>query len=180
MLFEPKEVKLKDGRMAVFRVPEVEDAQIFLDYLKITAAETPYLIRTPEECTMTLEQEQKYLSMARDGEFQVTVCCFVDGRLAGNCNLARMNRVKTQHRGVIGIALMQDFWGLGIGTAMFEDMIEFGRQWGLKQLELEVMDGNVAAMGLYRKMGFRTVATRPNAFCVDGCYYDEHLMVKEL
>ncbi len=180
MLCERKEIKLKDGRTGIFRAPELTDAQDLLEYLKVTAAETPFLLRTPEECTLTLEQEEKYVETARSSENQCTICCFVDGRLAGNCNIARLRGVKTRHRGSIGIALLREFWGLGIGRAMFEEMIALGKHWGLKQLELEVMEGNTAAIGLYQKMGFRIIATRPRAFYVDGAFYDEHYMLLEL
>ncbi len=181
MLYEQKEIPLKDGRVAVFRAPEISDAAVMLDYLKITAAETPFLLRTPEECTLTLEQEEKYLEIARSSENECTVCCFVDGRFAGNCNLSRKRHIKSNHRGEIGIALMREFWGLGIGTAMFEELLSIGKQWGLRQLELEVMDGNTAAIALYQKMGFEIIATRPEAFCLaDGTYRDEHIMMRKL
>ncbi len=181
MLFDAKEIQLKDGRIALFRPPEVSDAAIMLDYLKITAAETPFLLRTPEECTFTLEQEEKYLEMARTSENECTICCFVEGRFAGNCNLSRKGHRKSRHRGIIGIALMQEFWGLGIGSAMFRELLCLGRQWGLRQLELEVMEGNATAIGLYRKMGFEIIATHPDAFCLaDGTYRDEYVMMRRL
>jgi len=62
MQFREKEIKLKDGRTAILRSPNMEDAQALLDYMKITAAETPYLLRTPEECTMTLKAEEAFIA----------------------------------------------------------------------------------------------------------------------
>ncbi len=181
MLYEQKEILLKDGRIAVFRAPEISDAAVMLDYLKVTAAQTPFLLRTPEECTLTLEQEERYLETARTSENECTICCFVDGRFAGNCNLSRKRHLKSNHRGEIGIALMQEFWGLGIGTAMFREMLCIAKQWGLRQLELEVMDGNAAAIALYKNMGFEIIATRPDAFrLADGTYRDEHIMMRSL
>ena len=81
----------------------------------------------------------------------------------------------------IGIALIREFWNLGIGTAMFRELISLGMQWGLSQLELEVIEGNHRAMALYEKMGFQTVAAHPDAIRLeDGIVLKEFLMVKKL
>ena len=42
--------ELKDGRRAVIRSPRDEDIPGMLDYLLITAGETEFLMRYPEEC----------------------------------------------------------------------------------------------------------------------------------
>ena len=41
MRFENRSVLLKDGRECVLRPTTAEDAQEMIDYMKITAAETP-------------------------------------------------------------------------------------------------------------------------------------------
>ncbi len=181
MLFEEKKITLKDGRTAIFRSPRPEDAQPLLDYMKITAGESPYLLRTPEECTMTVEAEQAFIANVVAQEFDMMILCFVEGELAGNCRIVRRNKIKNRHRADVMIALYQKYWSLGIGTAMFQEMISLGRTWGLMQLELEVIEGNTRAKGLYEKMGFQTVAATPNAIRLpDGTLLKEYLMVKPL
>lgn len=181
MVYETKEIQLKNGKNAIFRSPTVKDAAALLQYLKDTASQTPYLLRTPEECTMTLEQEEAYLENAVKAENKVMLLCEVDGELAGNCQLERKTHIKTCHRGMIGIALVKKFWGLGIGTAMFEELIRIARQTGIEQLELEVFSGNSRAIALYEKMGFRVVGAKPNAIRLqDGTMMDELYMVREV
>lgn len=181
MLYQGKKIKLKDGTCAVFRSPRPEDAQALLDYMKVTAGETPYLLRTPEECTMTLAQERDFLANAVAGDCDVMILCFVDDALAGNCRIVRHNKRKTMHRADVMIALYQKFWNLGIGTAMFEEMIAIAREWGIAQLELEVIEGNDRAIALYEKMGFETVAAKPNAIRLeDGTMLKEFIMVRAL
>jgi hypothetical protein len=58
MIFTEKEVILQDGRICVLRSPEPEDARDLLAYLKQTSAETPFMIRYPEEITLSVEAEQ--------------------------------------------------------------------------------------------------------------------------
>lgn len=179
MYFTPKEIQLKDGRTALLRAPLPSDAEAALEFMKITAEETPFLLRSPEECTLTLDDEIKFLARFPADPNAAMILCFVDGVLAGNCQVVRKNKVKNRHRASIGIALKQQFWGLGIGTALFEEMIAIAEGWGLMQLELEVIEGNDRAMGLYRKMGFETVSFVPNAIRMpDGSYAKEYLMIR--
>lgn len=181
MEYIAKEIRLRNGKTGVFRTPTVEDASALLEYLKVTAAETPFLLRTPEECTMTVEQEQDYLRTAIASQNRVMILCEVDGKLAGNCQLDRKDKQKTCHRAMVGIALIREFWGLGIGTAMLTELTRLARQMGLEQLELEVIEGNQRAMALYEKIGFRTVGAKPNAIRLpDGTRLQEFYMVKEL
>lgn len=149
MLYNEKRIRLKDGSTAVFRSPTSEDAQALLDYMKVTAGETPYLLRTPEECSMTLQQEREFIGSVTAQEYDVMILCFVDGALAGNCRIIRHNKKKNRHRADVMIALYQKYWNLGIGTAMFREMTALASEWGLMQLELEVIEGNTRAMALY-------------------------------
>lgn len=179
MYFTPKEIQLKDGRTALLRAPLPSDAEAALEFMKLTAEETPFLLRSPEECTLTLEDEVKFLSRFPADPNATMILCFVDGVLAGNCQVVRKNKVKNRHRASIGIAIVRKFWGLGIGTALFEEMIAIAEGWGISQLELEVIEGNDRAMALYRKMGFETVSFVPNAIRMpDGSYVKEYLMVR--
>ena len=57
MRFGPITLKDRNGREVVLRNAELSDAEDLIRYLKITTAETPYLIREPDEVTLTVEQE---------------------------------------------------------------------------------------------------------------------------
>ena len=90
-------------------------------------------------------------------------------------------RMKIRHRGSVAIALYQEFWGRGIGTKLFEELIAIGREKGLLQLELEFLEGNERGRALYEKMGFEVVAVKPDAYCLkDGSLRKEYMMMKKL
>jgi len=181
MHFPEKEILLKDGRIAIFRTPSPADAADMVEYMRRTAGETDYLLRTPEEVTMTNSEEEAFLKRIAESECDCMIVCTVDGKLAGNCQISRHNKRKNSHRADVMIALLEEFWGLGIGTAMFREMISLAKKWGLMQLELEVIEGNKRAIGLYQKMGFATVAAKPNAIRLpDGTLLKEFLIVKTL
>lgn len=181
MLFEEKIIALKDGTQALLRSPRASDAPALLDYLKTTSAETEFVLRYPEECTMTVEQEERFIESVNASAGSVMIVCEINGRIAGNCSLSMGGRIKVRHRGSVAIALYREFWGKGIGTRLFEEMIALGRQHGLIQLELEFIEGNERGRALYEKMGFEIVAVRPDAYCLkDGSLRKEYLMMKKL
>ena len=57
------EFKLKDGRPAILRSANENDAEAFIEYMKKSTSETDFLLRTPEECeTRTIEQEIDFIN----------------------------------------------------------------------------------------------------------------------
>ena len=181
MLFDERRFTLKDGRTAVLRVPDVDDAPALIEYLKRTAAETNFLLREPEECDYTLEEERGILERFRRAPNSLMLCCFVDGQLAGNCNLMFNDKLRIRHRASVAIALYRAYWGLGIGTAMLNTLIRAARERGVRQLELEYIEGNARGRALYEKLGFVPYAVHPDAIRLkDGTSLNEICMLKRL
>lgn len=182
MIFPTKSIRLKDGREAILRAPNPErDAEAMIQYLKTTAGETNFLLREVEECEIPVERERAFLQASVDSETAMMIVCEVEGELAGNCCLSLNTMRRTRHRGEVAIALKSRYWGLGIGTAMLQELIEQAKKAGLSQLELEYVEGNERARGLYEKMGFRVTGEKPDAIRLkDGTSLKEISMVKRL
>ena len=181
MLFPEKEIILKDGRTALLRSALPEDAAEMVAFMKTTAGESEFLLRYPEECTMEPAAEAVFLSNVLDSPDQVMPCCFVQGCLAGNAMLSMNSRLKTRHRASVAIGLLMEYWGLGIGTALFKEMITMAREKGLDHLELDYVEGNERGRRLYEKMGFYQVAEIPDAYRLkDGSFRKSILMIKKL
>ncbi|MGM9584302.1 MAG: GNAT family N-acetyltransferase [Faecousia sp.] len=181
MEFLPKTILLKDGRQALLRSPRAEDAAPMLDYFKTVSGETEYLLRYPEECTMSEGEEAAFLSGALESDTQLMICCFVEGRLAGNSMLSMNTRLKIRHRASVAIGLLREYWGLGIGTALFQELIAIGKERGLDHLELDYIEGNQRARRLYEKMGFVQTAEVPDVYRLrDGSFRKSILMMKKL
>lgn len=183
MIFPEMKFMLKDGRTCILRSAHPkEDAEALIRYLKITAGETPYLLREPEEVTLTVEQEERFLQSRLAAPGELMLLAFVDGEHAGNCGLvAQGGNTRLRHRCGVGIALYQKFCGLGIGRKMLETVLEVARKQGYEQAELEVVKGNDGAQHLYESLGFTAFGTRPHALKYkDGTYADEIMMIKSL
>lgn len=183
MLYDTKDFNLKDGRTALLLNPEEEHAQGLLDYLVQSSGESDFILRYPEECgRYTLEGEIELLKYMKTSPNDLFLTCTVDGKVAGNCHLMMNDRIKTKHRANVAIALLKEYWGLGIGTFMFEELIRVAReQTELTQIELEVVEGNERGLALYKKTGFKEYARRPDAIRLkDGTMRYEILMMLKL
>ena len=169
--------------MTVLRSPRYEDIEGLLEYLYITAGETEFVLRYPEECgKYTYEGEKAIIDRFNASDREAMILCIVDGVIAGVCDIRASTNIKTRHRAAVAIAQRRDFWNLGIGTKMFEELIRIAESLDdVIQMELEVIEGNDRARHLYEKMGFRIVGIRPNAIRLkNGTLLNEYIMIKEL
>lgn len=183
MTIKPFDFKLKDGRTATILSPRDEDINGVIEYLKISAAETEFILRYPEECDKyTYDAEKAIFDRMNASEDEAMFICLVDGKVAGNCGIHFSNQLKTRHRAGVAIALCKEFWNLGIGTRMFEEMEKLALTKPYVQiLELDFVEGNTRARALYEKMGYKITGRRPEAICLkDGKLLDEYMMQKKL
>lgn len=182
MILQPKQITLKDGRAAILRSPEVADAAELLAYITKACGETEFLARYPEEWeNMPLEREQAWVQNLRESPNILAIACFIDSKLAGNCEISFKPGIKMGHRATVAIAILQEYWGLGIGSAMFEEMIAAAKEHGTMIMELEFIEGNDRARALYEKFGFEIVGKKPNAIRQrDGRLLSEFMMQKHL
>ena len=180
MIYQEKTFSLQDGRKVVLRSAEERDAEALIAYLQATAAESRFLLREPEEQTLTVEDEVQFIRRKNEAERDLMLLAFVEGRYAGNCAInSHGDKLRVLHRCDIGIALYQEFCGQGLGTLMLTELLKIAKECGYQQAELEVIAGNAPAMGLYKKLGFEVYGTRPRDLRYkDGTYADAHLMVK--
>ena len=182
MVFPPKEILLPKGERAVLRSPEPEDADALIRYMKKTTTETPFLLRNPEEIHMTLEEERAFLLRRKESERELMLLAEIHGVHAGSASLSSVSSLqRLRHRCSLAIALYKEYWGLGLGRAMLNTLLEQAVQLGYEQAELQVVTGNERAIALYQSLGFTICGTQPHSMKYpDGSYADEYTMIKPL
>lgn len=106
----------------------------------------------------------------------------LDGdRVIGWCDVTpRADRPTTRHCGVLGMGILPEWRGGGIGEKLIRRAIEASRAFGLSRVELEVREDNGQAFALYRKIGFEVEGRRRRAILVDGIYFDLIMMALPL
>lgn len=184
MIFEPIVFTMKDGCTAILRPPEASDAANMLACLREESGETDFILTYPEDWdSMTVAQEESFLTACRSSPDCMMLICEVDGEIAGNCEINfYTHRMKLRHRAELAIALRKAYWGQGIATHMFETLLaEARRRPNVTQAELAFTEGNSRARAFYEKMGFRVVGIRPDVFRLkDGTVRNEYFMMLKL
>lgn len=182
MTIEPILFTDKQGRRVELRAAELKDASTLIEYLKVTSAETPYLIREPDEITISVENEEKFIQEKIDSERELMLIALVDEKHVGNCSLMNLSKYRRyMHRCEVAIALYKDFCGCGIGKRMLETVLTIAAEFGYEQAELEVVADNTNAIALYEKIGFQKFGIFPdNIKLPDGTYKDAYWMMKKL
>ena len=183
MVFKETLFKLKDGRDALLQSPCERDTEKMLEFIIKASGETDYLMKYPEEfADFTLDQEKDFLNDSYENDNAMMIACVVDGKIAGNCQISFRTGMKDSHRASVAIAILQEFWNLGIGTRFFEEMFQIARErGGVRQIELDFVEGNTRARSLYEKMGFRITGIKPDAIRLkDGTFVNEYMMLKRL
>lgn len=185
MKYNRKSVELRNGEIIVLRSPTGEDASDMQKFLYQISGETDYMVRYPEEVgtdAAALEQEQKLLWRYLEDTRGLMISAFYQDRLVANVSLGCVNdKIKLRHRGSMGIAILKEVWGMGIGTLLMNEILTMAPVIGLEQVELGVVAGNERALNLYRKMGFAECGRVPRAFRYkDGSYQDEICMYRNV
>ena len=163
------------------RSPEERDAEAMIALLKQVFGETPYLLRTPEEFGLSVEDERKWLRAREDDPRGAFIVAWDGDRPVGTVSVMEVSPLsRLRHRSRLGICLLKAYWGRGIGTRMMETALELARDSGFLQLELDVDAENERAIALYWRFGFEEYGRLPGATRRDGQFFDEILMVKSL
>jgi ribosomal protein S18 acetylase RimI-like enzyme len=81
-----------------------------------------------------------------------------------------------RHTGRLGMGLLPEYRGMGLGKRLAVDTIRSAREVGIERVELEVFASNVRAVALYRSLGFAIEGVKVRARKLDGVYDDIVLM----
>ena len=98
------------------------------------------------------------------------------GDVVGWCDIIPYGRPIHAHCGVLGIALLPPFRGLGHGAKLIGTAIIEAHRVGLVRIELTVHADNHRAIALYERIGFKKEGVMRDALCIDGRYKDSILM----
>jgi RimJ/RimL family protein N-acetyltransferase len=97
--------------------------------------------------------------------------------VVGWCDvLPNRTRVIYSHCGTLGVGLLPDFRGKGIGPKLMGQTIDAAFAFGLTRIELTVREENVNAIALYKSLGFEIEGLHRNAVCIEGQYENLYSM----
>ena len=181
MKIEPRMFTLPSGEVLTVRSLCADDAEALSAFRLATYRETHFMARYPEEGA-SLEAMRNGLAGSEESPVNFEVGAFAGEKLVGEFGVAQVRpHIKYRHRAGMGISVLKDYWGCGLGSFLMQLAVDQTRANGFEQLELGVFSDNTRAIHLYEKFGFERCGIQPRAFKLkDGTYRDEIIMVKML
>lgn len=95
-------------------------------------------------------------------------------KVIGWCDITSLHRDIYSHVGVLGIGVISEYRGKGIGKSLIYKAIENAKSIGLTRIELTVREKNEPAIVLYEKIGFIKEGFHKNAVRIDN-KYENHI-----
>ncbi len=176
----------KDGRRVELRAPRGSDLPELLKFANALVKErrtNPDLGIISLDGRVSKSGERKFLTRAVLGirkKEVAGVVAFVGGRLVGTCEVTRWRPYDVTHTGLLGIAILEGYRGIGLGEAMVRTVLREANQMGVWLVELQVFATSSVAVHLYEKVGFRRAGLVPGKIMRRGKLIDEVQMYVDL
>ena len=103
-------------------------------------------------------------------ENQPHFVALVEEDVVGWCDISSVDRPVYAHIGVLGMGVVAEYRGRGIGEALIRAALDKARSAGLERVELTVRESNMRARKLYEKVGFITEGVNFRAVKIAGRY----------
>lgn len=151
---------------------QLDDLAGFRDAMARVAAERRYLLTvelpSPENTEVYIRHnvEQNHAQYV----------AVIDQQIVGLADIIPHVRDSVRHVARLGMGVVAEQRGQGIGNQLLERAMNHAWERGLKRLELEVFADNEVALNLYRKHGYEVEGVKRFARCLDGVYQDIVIM----
>jgi RimJ/RimL family protein N-acetyltransferase len=110
----------------------------------------------------------------------VMLGAFRGRELVGSIGFVVADGPKRHHKGaLVGMYVRQAARRAGVGRRLLDAALDLAAQ-SVELVQLIVVDGNDPALRLYQRAGFVQYGLERHALKIDGRYYDDILMAKDL
>ncbi len=132
--------------------------------LTLVALEGKYLSRNTPFSQNEIELFHEY---CQQQGFPQLVVLDDAGEVVGWCDIVTREDYPARI-GFIGVGLLPEYRGRGIGGEAMQAAMALARQCGFDEIRLDCRVSNIRAIALYRKLGFRKIALRRGRLLIDG------------
>lgn len=168
---------LKNGKKLEIRKIHDDDAYEVVDVWTRMGGETENLTFGLEDFYFTPEQQKNFIKNISYRENCLYICGLIDGRIVSVLSFMTSSNKRLMHRGDLGIGVLKDSWGIGVGNALMDYFFRWAASTGtVKKVDLEVRDDNTAAIALYKKWGYKIEGKIERGMCINGRFCDLYHM----
>jgi RimJ/RimL family protein N-acetyltransferase len=144
----------------------------FQQCLDSVAREREYLAQV-EGPPLGVVEEFVHAAMDR-GDIRIVATDSVE--VVGWCDITAHRWPGLGHVGELGMGVLKEYRGKGVGISLLNEALNQARQAGLEKVELEVFGSNHVAIKLYERAGFGVDGCKSKGRKLDGEYDDIIMM----
>ncbi|MBM6619306.1 GNAT family N-acetyltransferase [Bacillus suaedaesalsae] len=145
-----KQYEAKDGSIYTIRPVHKEDAREIVRAVQSIIEAGMYI---QKETVRSIKEEEAFIEdMMNKGNMYNTVIW--KGKIVGIARVMKGDLSMKEHTGVFRTWIIDEAQGLGIGNAIMQSTLEWGRKAGIHKIWLTVFASNEGAHYLYKKYGF--------------------------
>jgi len=168
---------LADGREVVVRSTTLSDARRLRALLDEIGGEAEVnILHTPGSCSVRAVRGRIAVAVAEPDALMLTA--LVDSRLVGHLALAADTRVSCRHVCELGLAVVRDERGRGVGSALLDVALPWAARHGVSKAVVAVLSHNQRALRFFRSHGFVSEGVRAGQHRRNGSSYDEVLLAR--
>ncbi len=172
-----KKLCLKNGNTLIIREAKKADAKKLLEYINVISNESDFLTFGKGEFQMTTEQEEKFLEEVSRFNNALYIIAEIQGKIVGSLSFIGGSRPRIEHAGEMGVSVLKECWGNGIGTELTKYLIKWGEHSGIiRKINLRVRTDNLPAIHIYKKLGFVKEGTIQREIRINDEFYDTIFM----
>ena len=178
---------LASGKKVTLRVLRWEDLDDLLSFINSLVEEkqgdSRSALYTGFDKKVTREDEANWLGqimMEIEAGKVINAIAEVGGKIIANGEVTRGKYKDTSRHGQLGLTMIEEYRGRGIGRRIIETLVRESRRAGLRTLEVEFLAENETARRAYEKAGFKQAGIIPHKVFRGRSYFDGLIMSREL
>ncbi len=160
----------------IIRRAEVSDAEDLIEYINKVGGETDNLSYGADTFKISIKKEERFIERFCRGERDIMLIALDGEKIVANASLEASRARRYSHRSELSITVLKEYWSMGIGSRLMEEMISFARAVGTEIIYLEARADNERAISLYKKLGFEENCKFEKFFKIGDKYFDAVLM----
>ncbi len=176
---ESRRVTLKNGKEVDLSLFKMDDFDNLIHTITTYVSSSPFIPINEDEFVLDLESKKSWVQSLMDEDNSVLIVAKHEGQIIGNIDLNGNASELMRHTASLGIGMLSNWRGLGLGSALFDMALEWASHNPILELVwLESFESNHRGVNLYKKKGFKISGKIRNFFKVENSYCDKILMTK--
>ena len=176
----PREVRLRDGRVATLRPVRPDDASGLVTMERKLAEDGRGMVVVPDQVRSEAAERAKIEEQRpADDDASCLVVAACGDEIAAHGALRQLTPRLCRHVGIFSLGVAPEAQGLGLGRALMEYLVDHALASGITRLELYTRADITRARALYESLGFVTEGVRRGFVRLDdGTLVDDLIMVR--